>query len=89
MSLLPVRMKKIQSCKNEKDPIENEGPRVVITLFIDFSNAHGQLTLKSVNGILPKIKLIQAFMVGLVTCKNKEDPSKNEGTRVVTTLLPL
>ena len=24
-------------------------------------------------------------MVGLVICKNKEDPFKNEGTRVVTT----
>ena len=27
-------------------------------------------------GILPKFKLIQAFMVGLITCKNEEDPSK-------------
>ena len=25
-------------------------------------------------------------MVGLVTCKNEEDPIKNEGTRVFTTL---
>ena len=40
-------------------------------------------------GILPKFKPIQAYMVGLVICKNKEDPSKNEGTRVVTTFLPL
>ena len=24
-------------------------------------------------------------MIGLVICKNEEDPSKNEGTRVVTT----
>ena len=28
-------------------------------------------------------------MVGLVTFKNEEDPSENEGTRVVTTYLPL
>ena len=28
-------------------------------------------------------------MVGLVICKNEEDPYKNEGTRVVTTFLPL
>ena len=27
-------------------------------------------------------------MAGLVICKNEEDPSKNEGTRVVTTFLP-
>ena len=34
----------------------------------------------------PKIKLIQFFMSVLVTCKNEEDPIKNEGARVVTTL---
>ena len=36
------------ACKNEKDPIKNEGARVVTTLFINFSDAHGQLTPKSV-----------------------------------------
>ena len=35
------------TCKNEEDPIKNEGTRVVTTLFIDFSDAQGQLTLKS------------------------------------------
>ena len=39
--------------------------------------------------ILPKFKPIQAFMADLVTCKNEEDPLENEGTRVVTTFLPL
>ena len=34
--------------KNEEDPIKNEGARGVTTLFIDFSHAQGQLTLKSV-----------------------------------------
>ena len=29
--------------KNEDDPIKNEGARVVTTLFIDFSDAQGQL----------------------------------------------
>ena len=36
------------TCKNERDPIKNEGARVVTTLFIDFSDAQGQLTPKSV-----------------------------------------
>ena len=76
------------ACKNEEDPIKNKGARVVTTLFIDFSDAQGQLTPVIV-GIFPKFKLILAFMDGLVTCKNKEDPSKNEGTRGVTTFLPL
>ena len=64
---------------------------MVTTLFINFLDAQGQLTPKTqVNdGILPKFKLIRAFMVGLVICKNEEDPSKNEGTRVVTTFHPL
>ena len=36
------------ACKNEEDPIKNEGARVVTTLFINFSGAQGQLTPKSV-----------------------------------------
>ena len=35
-------------CKNEEDSIKNKGARVVTTLFIDFSDAQGQLTPKSV-----------------------------------------
>ena len=35
------------ACKNEEDPIKNEGARVVTTLFIN-SDAQGELTLKSV-----------------------------------------
>ena len=35
------------ACKNEEDPIKNEGARVVATLFIDFSHAQGQLTPQS------------------------------------------
>ena len=37
-------------------------------------------------GIWLKLKLIQAFIVVLITCKNEEDPIKNKGTRVVTRL---
>ena len=39
------------------------------------------------SGILPKFKLIQALIVVLVTCKNGKDPIKNEGARVLTSLL--
>ena len=35
-------------CKNKDDPNKNEGARMVTTLFINFSDAQGQLTLKSV-----------------------------------------
>ena len=50
-----------------------------------FYDAQGKLTpLSKVGSTL--IKLIQAFMDVLVTCKNEEDPIKKEGARVVTTL---
>ena len=32
-------------CKYEKDPIKNEGARVVTTLYSNFSDAQGQITL--------------------------------------------
>ena len=36
------------ACKNEEDPIKDEGAGVVTTLFINFSNPQGQLTPKSI-----------------------------------------
>ena len=41
-------MRFLVACKNEEDPIKNEGARVVTTLFINFSDAQGELTPKSV-----------------------------------------
>ena len=50
-----------------------------------FPDAQGQLTGR----ILPNFEPIQDFMVVLVTCKNKEEPIKNEVARVVTRFSPL
>ena len=61
------------TCKYEEDPIKNEGPRVVTTLYSKFSDAQGQITLVLGVGIWPKFELIQAFMHVLVTCKNEDD----------------
>ena len=36
------------TCKNEEDPIKNEGARVLTTLYINFSDAQGQINLVSV-----------------------------------------
>ena len=36
------------ACNNEEGPIKYEGARVVTTLFINLSDAQGQLTPKSV-----------------------------------------
>ena len=35
--------------------------------------------------VWPKIKLVQTVMGVLVSCKNEEEPFKNDGARVVTT----
>ena len=34
------------TCKNKEDPIKNEGARVFTTIYIDFSDAQGQITLE-------------------------------------------
>ena len=36
------------TCKNQEDPIKNEGARVFTTLYINFSDAQGQVTLELV-----------------------------------------
>ena len=36
------------TCKNEEDPLENVGYRVFTTLYINFSDAQGQITLELV-----------------------------------------
>ena len=33
------------TCKNEEDPIKNEGAKVLTTLYINLSDAQGQITL--------------------------------------------
>ena len=41
-------MRVLVTCKNEEDSVKSNCARVVTTLFIDFSDARGQLTPKSV-----------------------------------------
>ena len=42
-------MNVLVTCKYEEDPIKNEGTRVVTTLYSNFSDAQGQITLVSVS----------------------------------------
>ena len=35
------------TCKYEEDPIKNRGTRVFTTLYVNFSDAHGQINLES------------------------------------------
>ena len=76
------------TCKNEEDPLTNKDARVATTQNIDFSNTQGQITPQSEvgSGRNLKVEVIRDVMNVLVTSKNKEDPNKNEGARVATTL---
>ena len=77
MFSLPASMKKIRSQMKAQ-----ECSQYYTTIFrrarADNSGVPG--------GIWSKFELIQAF---LVTCKNEDDRSKNEGARVFTRFLPL
>ena len=59
------------TCKNEEDLIETVGAKVFTTLYINFSDAQGQVTGVG-GGIWSKCELI-CFMHVLVTCKNEDD----------------
>ena len=66
---------------------------VLVGLFVfEILSKNSFLTsIKGRNSVanLPKFELIQAFMHVLDTCKNEEDPIKNEIARVFTRFLPL
>ena len=77
----------LDACKNKEDPIKNKGPRAFtrflpLSVYWDFSRrsmagnsaVHGQ--------IWSNFELVQDLMVVLITCKNEEDPIKNEGASV-------
>ena len=63
---------------------------MVTTLFIDISDAQGQLTPKSVVESRQNSNSYKLLWLVLLPARmKKENPSINEGTRVVTTFLPL
>ena len=80
LSLIPARMKKFQS-----KIMALEWSQHYLSIF---KMLKGSLLHKS-DGIGQKFTLVQAFIIVFVTSKNEEDPSKIEGTRVVTTFLQL
>ena len=83
LSLLPARMKKIQS---KMKVLEWSQQCYIIHQFLRCSRAANSLIG---DGILTESKLIRAFIVVLLSYKNEYDLLKFESTRVVTTFLPL
>ena len=81
----------LDTCKNEEDPIKNEGTRVFtrfLPLYVygDFSRRSRAANSTVLGPIWPKFKLVRDVIDVLVSCKYEEDLIKNEGARVVTTL---
>ena len=79
---------------NEEDPFEKEGTKVIatfLTLYVygDFSRRSRTANFTVPCRILPNFELLQDFLVVLITCKNEEDPNKNESARGVTKFPPL
>ena len=67
------------ACKNEEDPIKNEGARVVTTLFINFSDAQGQLIPKSVMESCQNSNPSKLFWLVLLSARMKKiHPKMNE-----------
>ena len=89
--LIQAFMHFLDTCKNEEDPIKNEGARVFtrflpLTVYGDFSRRSREANSAVLGPIWPNFKLVRDVMNVLVTCKYEEDPIKNEGARVDTTL---
>ena len=81
----------LDTCKNEEDPIKNEGARVFtrflpLLVYGDFSRRSRAANSAVLGPIWPNFELIRDVMDVLVTCKYEIDPIKNEGARVVTKL---
>ena len=84
----------LDTCKNEEDPIKNEGARL-LTRFLHYKSMgiflkRSRAANSAVLGLIwPNFELVRYIMDVLVTCKYVEDPIKNEGARVDTTFSPL
>ena len=65
-------MSVLVACKNEEDPIKNEGARVVTTLVINFSDAQGELTLKSVMESCPNSNSFELSWLVLLSARMKK-----------------
>ena len=60
------------ACKNEEDPIKNEGATFFTTFFINFSDAQGELTPKSVMESCPNSNLSELLWLVLLSARMKK-----------------
>ena len=79
----------LHTCKNEEDPIKNEGDRVFTTLYSNFSDAQGQITLELVVVSGRNLNSFKLSCMSLLPARMRMIESKNEGARVFTRFFPL
>ena len=60
------------ACKNEEDPIKNEGSRVVTTLFIDFYTCSRAANSEVSDGILPISNPFKLLWLTLLLARMKK-----------------
>ena len=79
----------LPTCKNKEDPIKNEGARVSTTLYINFSDAQGQITLELVVVSGRNLNSSKLSCMFSLPARMKMIDSKNEGARVFTRFFQL
>ena len=60
------------ACKNDEDPIKNEGARVATTFFINFSDAQGERPLKSMMESFPNSNSSKLLWLVLLSARMKK-----------------
>ena len=73
----------------EEDPIKNRGARVLTTLYINFSDGQGQITLELVVVSGRNVNSSKLSGMSLLPARMRVINFKNEGARVITRFLPL
>ena len=77
------------TCKYEEDPIKNEGARVDTTLYSNFLDAQGQITLVLVSVSGRNLISSKLSCIFSLPARMRMIGFKNEGARVFTRFLPL
>ena len=67
------------ACKNEEDPIKNEGARVDTTVFINFSEPQGELTPKPVMECCPNSNSSELLWLVFLSARIKKIHQKMKG----------
>ena len=70
------------TCKSEECPIKNEGARVLTSLYVDFSDAQGQLTLQSVVESRRNSNLCKFLWLSLLPARMRKIQSKKRANDI-------